>query len=113
MPEYLIDVNLPYKISIWNSPDFIHQSNIDDTLTDEAIWNYAKENNLTIITKDTDFSNKIIAHTPPPKVIHIRIGNLNFKDLRSHLTNLWERIDKISQNHKLTNVFMDRMEGIE
>ena len=48
MPKYLIDVNLPYRFSLWNSEDFIHQTNIDDEWTDEQIWEYAKENNPTI-----------------------------------------------------------------
>lgn len=52
MKKYLIDVNLPYLFSLWNDEAFIHQFDIDDKWSDEQIWNYAKENNLTIVTKD-------------------------------------------------------------
>ncbi|SHG03573.1 hypothetical protein SAMN05444372_10213 [Flavobacterium micromati] len=76
MPSFLIDVNLPYYFSIWNTDEFIHQKDINDEWSDEKIWNYAKENNLTIISKDSDFSNKIIMSSPPPKVLHIRFGNM-------------------------------------
>lgn len=55
MPSFLIDVNLPYYFSIWNTDEFIHQKDINDEWSDEKIWNYAKENNLTIISKDSDF----------------------------------------------------------
>ncbi|MEZ4821876.1 MAG: DUF5615 family PIN-like protein [Ignavibacteria bacterium] len=37
------------------------------------MWEYAKENNLTIISKDADFSSRILIKSPPPKVIHIRL----------------------------------------
>jgi len=60
MPKFLIDANLPYYFSLWNNEDFIHVKDIDDSLTDDAIWNYAKQNNLTIITKDSDFSLKVL-----------------------------------------------------
>ena len=54
----------------------MHQKDINDEWSDEKIWIYAKENNLTIISLDSDFSNKIIMSSPPPKVIHIRFGNI-------------------------------------
>lgn len=113
MPKYLIDVNLPYRFSLWNSEDFIHQTNIDDEWTNEQIWDYAKVNNLTIITKDADFSNRIIFHEPLPKVIHIRFGNMKMRDFHSTLTTIWDEIIDMSGTHKLVNVFRDRIEAIE
>ena len=113
MPKYLIDVNLPYRFSLWNSEDFIHQTNIDDEWTDEQIWEYAKVNSLTIITKDADFSNRIIFHEPPPKVIHIRLGNMKMRDFHTALTTIWDDIIDLSETHKLVNVFRDRIEAIE
>jgi predicted nuclease of predicted toxin-antitoxin system len=79
MPKYLIHANLPYYFSIWNTPDYIHQNDIDDEWLDSQIWDYAIEHRLTIITKDSDFSNRILLKEPPPKVIHIRFGNVKMK----------------------------------
>jgi len=56
MLKYLIDANLPYYFGLWNSPEFIHIHDIDETWSDDNIWEFAKENNLIIITKDADFS---------------------------------------------------------
>jgi predicted nuclease of predicted toxin-antitoxin system len=112
MPKYLIDVNLPYYFSIWNTSDYIHQRDIDDSWTDEQIWDYAKVNNLTIITKDSDFSHKIIFKQPPPKVIHIKIGNMKLKDFLNTLSLIWENVLKLSENYKLVNVFIDYLEGV-
>lgn len=112
MKKYLIDVNLPYHFSLWNTEEFIHQKDINDEWTDEQIWNYAKENNLTIITKDADFSHRIILSAPPPKVIHIRFGNLTFQELFKVLTDNWAEIQNLSSKYKLVNVFRDRIEAI-
>ena len=76
MKKFLIDVNLPYYFSLWKGTDYIHQRDIDAKMKDSEIWQYAKDNNLTIITKDSDFSERIILNSPPPKVIHIKFGNL-------------------------------------
>lgn len=111
MARFLIDVNLPYYFSLWNSEDFIYQKDINDEWTDEQIWIYARENNLTIITKDADFSNKILLHQPPPKVIRIRLGNMKMKVFHETITSLWQDIITLSSEYKLVNVFTDRIEA--
>ncbi len=112
-PEFLIDANLPRLFSLWKGGKFIHQNEIEDTRTDEQIWEYAKQHNLTIVTKDSDFSNKIIFHNPPPKVIHIRFGNMKMRDFFTTMTTVWQDAVELSETHKLVNVFRDRIEGIE
>ena len=113
MAKYLIDVNLPYRFSLWKGEDYIHQTDINDEWTDAQIWNYAVENNLTIITKDADFSNRIIFHKPPPRVIHIRFGNIKMREFFTVMTAIWKDVIELSENHKLVNVFRDRIEAIE
>ncbi len=112
MAKYLIDLNLPYYFSLWNSDEFIHLKDINEKFSDEEIWAYAEKNNLTIISKDCDFSNRILFKTPPPKVIHIKFGNLKMNDFFRVLTNLWMQIQELNNNYKLVNVYSDRVEGI-
>lgn len=50
-------------------------------MPDAAIWQYAKEHDLIIVSKDADFSDWIMLSDPPPKVIHLRIGNMRLRDL--------------------------------
>lgn len=52
-------------------------------------------------------------HNPPPKVIHIRFGNLKIKPFYKVITNLWDKVLDVNSNYKLVNVFADRIEGIE
>lgn len=67
MPKFLIDENLPHKFSLWDDEEFVHQYELDRIKSDEEIWEYAKNNELTIITKDADFSDRIIFAKPPQK----------------------------------------------
>ncbi|TDG37786.1 hypothetical protein EZJ43_01450 [Pedobacter changchengzhani] len=110
--KFLIDVNLPRFFSLWDSADFIHQFDLGDEWNDSEIWNYAKAHNLTIITKDSDFSSRILLHNPPPKVIHIKLGNLKMNQFFEVIHRLWPEIIEINNEYKLINVFKDRIEGV-
>ena len=59
MQRYLIDVNLPRYFSLWSSNQYGHVVNINDEMTDSEIWEYAKQHDLVIVTKDSDFSDRI------------------------------------------------------
>lgn len=113
MTKFLIDANLPYRFSLWKNDEYIHQKDINDEWTDSQIWDYARNNNLTIVTKDADFSHRIFFHQPPPKVIHIRLGNMNMREFFTAMTAIWNNVTELSANHKLVNVFRDRIEAIE
>jgi predicted nuclease of predicted toxin-antitoxin system len=43
--------------------------------SDAEIWQYAKDNGLVIVSKDSDFSQRSSLFGSPPKVIWLRIGN--------------------------------------
>jgi len=113
MPRYLVDVNLPHKFSLWNGEDFIHQVDLGTDWSDSRIWNYAKSRKMTIITKDADFSNRIILSKPPPRVIHIKTGNMKLSDLFSFLSSHWNDILHLSDHHKLVNVYRDEIYAVE
>jgi predicted nuclease of predicted toxin-antitoxin system len=112
MIKYLIDVNLPYYFSLWNSPNYQHQSQIDAIAKDSIIWSYAEANDLTIITKDSDFSNRMLIQSPPPRVIHIRLGNISLKDFHRLLDKRWQTILLKSKKNKLVYVFEDFIQAV-
>lgn len=112
MPAFLIDVNLPYYFNLWNNPQYVHQADINPKAKDKEIWQYAIEQNLIIVTKDSDFSNRIILSIPPPKVIHIRLGNVAMKDFYQIINNCWGSVSEMIQTHKLVTVYEHRLEGI-
>ena len=112
MAKYLIDENLPYYFSLWDNGDFVHVRDLIGIKTDNEIWEIAKERHLVIVSKDSDFSNKIMFRSPPPKVVHIRYGNVRIQKLHELLDKNWGQIEKEIKDHKLVNVFIDRIESI-
>ena len=113
MFKFIVGENLPFHFGLWHSNEFIHLFDLPEIKSDEEIWEYARKNNLIIITKDTDFSNKIMYSSPPPKVIHIKTGNLKIKALHNFLNKNWPFIIEETKEHKLVNVYLDRIESFE
>jgi predicted nuclease of predicted toxin-antitoxin system len=48
---------------------------------DLEIWRYAKENDYTILTQDSDFNDLMISLGFPPKIIWLRTGNRNSESI--------------------------------
>jgi predicted nuclease of predicted toxin-antitoxin system len=46
-----------------------------DAATDEEIWDFAKSNDLAIVTKDADYADMEVIRGFPPKVLWLQIGN--------------------------------------
>jgi predicted nuclease of predicted toxin-antitoxin system len=82
--RYLIDANLPRYFSLWAGEDceFVHDLGAD--WSDTRIWSHAATNGLTIVSKDGDFSDRVLLTGERPSVIHIRVGNLTYPGWQSH-----------------------------
>jgi predicted nuclease of predicted toxin-antitoxin system len=52
---------------------------------DNRIWEYAKLNGCTIVTKDRDFENLAIVRGLPPRVIRLAIGNCSTDEIEALL----------------------------
>jgi predicted nuclease of predicted toxin-antitoxin system len=42
---------------------------------DPIVWDYAKDNDLMIVSKDADMNDLSLVFGNPPKVIWLRLGN--------------------------------------
>lgn len=49
--------------------------------TDMNIWNFAKENDYTIVTYDADFYDLSVIKGFPPKIIWLRTGNATTREI--------------------------------
>ena len=57
-------------------PQSLHVWNLEmDTAPDTAIWDYALQRGLVIVTKDADYRALSAARGHPPKVVLVRLGN--------------------------------------
>lgn len=113
MKKYLIDVNLPRYFSLWASDEYEHVVNINDELKDSEIWLYAKQQHLTIVSKDADFSELALLNDPPPRVIHIKFGNMKMREFHQTLSKVWTEVCFLSEDYKLLRVYQNRIEGVD
>ena len=67
---------------------------------DQEIWEFAKKNDFTIVTQDSDFNDLISLHGPPPKVIWIRTGNLKTNQIVEILIGYFSEIENFLGNDK-------------
>ncbi len=79
MHKLLFDQNLSYRIIKQLDHLFPNSSHVKllnlDQADDVTIWQYAKDNNYHIVSKDTDFNNINTLYGYPPKIIWIHTGN--------------------------------------
>jgi predicted nuclease of predicted toxin-antitoxin system len=80
--------------------------------SDSRVWEFARKHDLVIVSKDADFSDRIITSSPPPRVVHLRFGNLRRNEYHTLLARRWRQIESLLKTHKLVNVYIDRLEGI-
>jgi predicted nuclease of predicted toxin-antitoxin system len=70
-------------------------------LTDLFIWQFAKDNQYTILTFDEDFSELQNLYSYPPKIIWLRTGNVSTDIIASLLIQFKEDIDEFLANDEL------------
>lgn len=85
----LFDHNLPTRLvtrlaDIFQSSNHVYLVNLNQA-TDQEVWEFARENNYTIVTKDSDFNDLSILMGAPPKVVWLRIGNASAQECESVL----------------------------
>ena len=112
MKGFVFDENLPRQIRFSTSLPIVHASDLGSRVSDSDVWAYAKSHALVIVTKDTDFSNRMMVSAPPPWVVHLRFGNLRRQEYHLFFQRVWPQIEALLPAHKLINVYLDRIEAI-
>ena len=49
----------------------------------------------------------------PPKVVHLRFGNMRKQVFHAFLASVWSKIEALIVDHKLIDVYQDRIEAIK
>ena len=77
--KFLIDNNPSYKpVNPLRDffPDTAHvRTALSVTADDFSIWDYAKKNDYTLLTKDNDFDERSQVMGCPPKLVQLICGN--------------------------------------
>jgi predicted nuclease of predicted toxin-antitoxin system len=109
---FLLDENLPYRLRFCPSGRVLHSRDVGACVSDAGLWEYARIHELALVSKDADFSERILISEPPPRVVHLRFGNLRRTEFHSFLERAWPRIEALLESNKLINVYLDRLEAV-
>ena len=101
--KLLLDANLSWRLVKQLSLHFGAVIHIDQTALpfpakDNEIWNYAKENQYSIVTNDDDFLRLIAMKGFPPKIILLRMGNQSNQHILELLIKKKKEIESFEQS---------------
>ncbi len=87
--KLLFDENLSHrlvKLLAGEFPGSEHVRNVSlKSATDILIWEYARQNDFAIVSKDVDFEQRALLHGHPPKVVWVRLGNCSTAEVETLL----------------------------
>lgn len=113
MKGYLLDENLPRRLTFTPSLPVTHASELGTSPTDTQLWEHARAHRLAIVSKDADFSDRIMLSGAPPWIVRLAFGNLRLADYHAALARAWPQIEALLPAHKLLIVHADRVEAVK
>lgn len=111
MNGFLLDENLQGGLSFSPSLSVSHALDFGANPTDSELLSFAKERRLVIVTKDADFSDRVLVSTPPPWTVHLRFGNMRRKEFHRFLAAVCPQVESLLPTNKLVCVYVDRIEA--
>ena len=113
MKHLLIDENLPASLAQILPVECSHATDIGPQPSDNQLWILARENDWTILTRNSDFFDRIMLEGPPPKVIWVRLGNIRKADLETLLVRLWPTISNLLADADWVEVHPTSLEAVK
>ena len=87
--KLLFDENLSPKLVVRLAdifPDSLHVRDVGlQAANDPAVWEYARDNDLVIVSKDADMHQRSFLFGAPPKIVWVRLGNCSTNDVENLL----------------------------
>jgi len=110
--KLLFDENLSFKLC-QSIADIFPESNHVRLLglskaDDRDVWDYAKTNGFAIVSEDSDFAERSVLESNPPKIIWIRIGNCSTAEIEVLLRSANQMIRNFIENDKETCLLLTR-----
>ena len=104
--KLLFDENLSPKLPNRLSDLFPNSLHVRDVgmkaTTDSVVWDYAKENNFMIVSKDVDMHDLSLLLGNPPKVIWLRLGNCSTSQVENLLRRDFKNIEMFFEDNSLS-----------
>ncbi len=100
--KLLFDQNISFRVvrqvsEIYPESQQVNRLGLKNA-TDIKIWNYAKQNNFSIVTFDADYYDIASLRGHPPKIIWLRIGNTSTENIAKLLIEKYDTINDFIEN---------------
>jgi len=69
-----------------------------DQASDDQVWELARQDGYTIVTKDSDFGDLSVLRGFPPKVIWVRLGNCTTQQIEDLIRNNNEAVTALESD---------------
>ena len=100
--KLLFDENLsPHVVQLLVDlfPQSFHVRDVGLKSSDDPIvWQYAKENGLSIVSKDSDLHQRSFVFGQPPKLIWVRLGNCSTSEVEHLLRRNFAAISRFEED---------------
>lgn len=102
--KLFFDENLSFKLThlLENEyPGSIHTRDEEfQGASDDRIWEFCKEHNFIIVSKDTDFRERSFMEGYPPKIIWLDVGNADTGTITELLKAEYQRVKRFSKQQE-------------
>jgi predicted nuclease of predicted toxin-antitoxin system len=103
--KLLFDQNISFRIInkialVYPNSEQVRRLQLENS-SDLEIWTFAKNNNYTIITFDSDFFDLTNLYGHPPKIIWLKTGNTSTKEIAQLLINKVDLIKEFVENDEI------------
>jgi predicted nuclease of predicted toxin-antitoxin system len=77
-------------------------------VSDDLVWDYAKQHEFTIVSKDSDFFDRSTVSGAPPKVIWVRLGNCSTREMERVLRSKAQAVRRFIEDGQETCLRLGR-----
>ena len=110
--KLLLDENLSPRLvellsGLYPGSAHVHDAGLG-AAEDGDVWHYAKAHGFAIVSKDSDFAERSVLDSEPPKIIWIRLGNCSTSDVERLLRSQHEAIRGFLEEDRETCLLLGR-----
>ena len=110
--KLLLDENLSPRLveslrDLYPGSQHVHGLELGGT-DDSAVWEYAKAHGFAIVSKDSDFAERSVLESSPPKIAWIRLDNCSTAEVESLLRSAHETVRVFIEKDEETCLLLGR-----
>jgi predicted nuclease of predicted toxin-antitoxin system len=107
LDENISDRIVPQIVDLFPGSTHVKTVGLEEA-DDSVVWAWSKQHEFTIVSKDTDFYQRVILFGSPPKFIWLRVGNCPTRLITALLRSRYEAIRHCIESDTESLVVLER-----